>query len=302
MDAAEDGKLRALWAIGYDVYMTLANTTATANALEKLELVIVQDLFLNETAKRFGHIFLPTASVFEKDGTFMNSDRRVQRIRRAVDPIGHAKPDWWIIGEIASRLGHGHHFLHENAEAIWDEIRQVWPGGAGLSYARMEHDFPQWPCPTESHPGTPILHGEKFAHGTRTRFQTIPLVINPEQIDVEIPFRLTTGRHLYQFNAGILTQRTSNVLLQSVDLLEIAPVDATRLGLTDGDHVEVISRYGTIELPIGISNRIKAGELFTTFHDAGLFVNRITSSVRDRIADAPEYKLTAVQIRKAVPK
>ena len=138
MDAAAEGRLKALWAFGYDVYLTLANEPATARALANLELVIIQDLFMNETGKAFGHIFLPAASVFEKDGTFMNSDRRVQRVRAALAPAGQSKPDWWIIAQVARRLGLQSQFSHANAEAIWDEVRSLWPAGAGLSYARID--------------------------------------------------------------------------------------------------------------------------------------------------------------------
>lgn len=316
MDAARDGRFKALWAFGYDAYLTLANEAATAEAMANLELVIVQDLFMNKTAECFGHIFLPAASVFEKDGTFMNSDRRVQRVRAALPPAGDSKPDAWIIAQVAKRLGYGDHFAHESAEAIWNEIRAVWPGGAGLSYARLDRDPPQWPCPDESHPGTAVLHGKRFAHAERTSLRPIPFIPSPEftvsasadgrrpTADSQYPFRLTTGRHLYQFNAGTMTQRTAITEIRSHDELEISREDAQALGLTDGDWAMVESRHGRIELPVRICNgangqRIRNGELFTSFHYPDLFVNRVTSPVRDRIVDAPEYKLTAVRVTKA---
>jgi formate dehydrogenase major subunit len=304
MDAARDGRFKALWAFGYDAYLTLANEAATADAMANLELVIVQDLFMNKTAERFGHIFLPAASVFEKDGTFMNSDRRVQRIRAALPPAGDSRPDAWIIAQVATRLGFGEHFAHGSAEEIWNEIRAVWPGGAGLSYARLEKDPPQWPCPDESHPGTPVLHGNRFAHAERTSLRPIPYIASPEVTAADYPFRLTTGRHLYQFNAGTMTQRTAITNIKSHDELEISQEDAQTIGLTDGDWAAIESRYGRIELPVRICNgangqRLRRGELFTSFHHPDLFVNRVTSPVRDRIVDAPEYKLTAVRVMKA---
>jgi formate dehydrogenase major subunit len=298
MDAASAGSLSALWVCGYDIYLTLAHAEATARALASLELVIVQDLFLNKTAERFGHIFLPAASGFEKDGTFMNSDRRVQRVRAALSPRGQSKPDSWIIAEVAGRLGFGKHFAHPSAEAIWDEIRSVWPGGAGLAYPRLEQHPPHWPCLDEQHPGTPILHESRFVKGVRAERRPIAIVDSPEIVDDMFPFLLTTGRHLYQFNAGTMTQRTANVELRARDELEISPEDAASFDLSNGDWVAVESRHGHCELPIRIAERIKPSELFTTFHDPASFVNRVTSFVRDRIVHAPEYKFTAVKINK----
>jgi formate dehydrogenase major subunit len=298
VDAAQRRELAGIWSVGYDIFLTLANADQVARSLQELELVVVQDLFMNETAKGFAHLFLPAASVFEKDGTFMNSDRRIQRIRAALEPLGEARPDTWIIAKVAQRLGFGEHFAHNSAEAIWDEIRQVWPAGAGLSYDRLTLDAPPWPCPTSDHPGTRVLHSERFAHGTRTKFRVIPWVPSPETTMGEFPFRLSTGRHLYQFNAGTMTQRTRLVQLQSEDCLEISQGDAARLGISDGERVHVVSRHGRIELPVRLSTRVRHGELFTSFHDPALFVNRVTSPVRDRMVNAPEYKLTAVRIER----
>jgi formate dehydrogenase major subunit len=296
MDAAAAGTFKALWSIGYDVYLTLANEPATARALEQLELVVVQDLFMNETAKRFGHIFLPSASVFEKAGTFMNSERRVQRINPALPPSGDSRPDSWIIAQVAERMGFGRHFAHPGAEAIWNEVRSVWPAVAGLAYSRLTENSPHWPCWEECDPGTPVLHARQFAGIARASLRTIPFVPSPEVCDGEYPFRLTTGRHLYQFNSGTMTQRTANAELQSLDVLEISSADARSFGLGDGDWVFIESRHGCCELPVRLSDRVSPGELFTSFHSPELFVNRVTSSVRDRVVQAPEYKLTAVRL------
>ncbi|HLO00692.1 MAG TPA: molybdopterin-dependent oxidoreductase, partial [Pyrinomonadaceae bacterium] len=154
MDAAAEGKLRALWAIGYDVALTNANAEATGRALRSLDFVIVQDLFLNETAKKFGSVFLPAASSFERDGTFMNAERRIQRIRKAIDPIGGSKPDWEIICALAGAMDNSHFFTYHSAEEIWNEIRTVWPAGRGITYSRLDRGGLQWPCPDEGHPGT----------------------------------------------------------------------------------------------------------------------------------------------------
>jgi formate dehydrogenase major subunit len=297
MDAAGQGNLKALWVFGYDVYLTLANEPATSRALANLELVIIQDLFMNKTAECFGHIFLPAASAFEKDGTFMNSDRRVQRVRAALPHAGQSKPDWWIIAEVAKRLGHGAQFNHANAEAIWDEVRSLWPAGAGLSYARIDSVAPHWPCPEEQHSGTPVLHIDQFASGAaRATLRPISYIPSPEQISPAYPFRLTTGRNLHQFNAGTMTQRTPHTMLRPRDELEISALDAQALGLRDGDWVVVESHHGRIELPVRLLDSVRPGDLFTTFHDPGLFINRVTSPVRDRSEHAPEFKFTAVRI------
>jgi formate dehydrogenase major subunit len=298
MDAAAEGRLKVLWAFGYDVYLTLANESATAKALANLELVVVQDMFMNETARSFGHIFLPAASAFEKDGTFMNSDRRVQRVRAALAPAGEAKPDWWIIAQVARRLGFGPHFAHPDAQAIWEEIRSLWPAGQGLSYDRIDTDPPSWPCPTDAHPGTPVLHIGRFAHAERTTLKIVPHLSSPEQTDADYPFRLTTGRSLYHFNAGTMTQRTPNTSLRSADELEMSPDDGKTLGIRDGDRVIVESRHGRIELPVRLLDRIRPGDLFATFHDPASFVNQVTSPVRDHSERTPEYKFTAARVRR----
>ena len=296
MDAANDGKLKALWAFGYDIYQTLANAHKTADALQKMELLVIQDLFMNETARAFGHVFLPAASVFERDGTFMNSDRRVQRIRQAILPPGEAKSDWWILQAIAQRMGHSHGFDFDGPESIWNEVRELWAGGAGLSYQRLENEDLHWPCPHTSHPGTPILHEHSFALGPRASLACIPFVPTSEACDDDYPLLLTTGRTLYHFNSGTMSYRTPNAELRPSDTLDMSPEDAQELALHEGDQVQVDSRYGTAQLPVRISKRIKRGELFASFHRADLLLNRITSAERDRLVHAPEYKVTAVRV------
>lgn len=298
MDAAADGKFKALWAFGYDIYQSLANTHQTAKALAQLELVVVQDLFMNETARAFGHVFLPAASVFEREGTFMNSDRRVQRIRAALPPPGKAKPDWWILQQIAQRMGHVKGFDFDGPEAIWDEVRHLWPDGAGLSYHRLEQEDLHWPCPTQDHPGTPILHRDSFNLGPCASLACIPFIPTSEQQNADFPLLLITGRRLYHFNAGTMTYRTANRQLQPSDQLDMSPVDAAQLALNEGDQVLVESRYGSAQLPLQLNDRMKPGELFASFHRADLMVNHLTSPYRDRLVHAPEYKVTAVRVSK----
>lgn len=322
MDSAEAGKLRALWAIGYDVALTNPNTAATKAALAKLDFVVVQDLFMNELAREFGHVFLPACSSFEKDGTFMNSERRVQRVRRALEPVGHSKPDWEIICEVAKAMiscsrrreeagvsncsahppphvGGYTGFNFHSAEEIWNEIRAVWKAGAGITYARLEHGGLQWPCPSEEHPGTTILHAESFPHGQRAPLKRVEFSATTETTTAEFPFLLTTGRTLYQFNAGTMTRRTPNATLRETDTLDIAPADAARLKLRDGDRVRVHSRHGEADIPLRIDARVKPGELFATFHAAEVFLNQLTSPHRDSVVMTPEYKVVAVSVEKA---
>jgi formate dehydrogenase major subunit len=296
MDAAGRGELKALWAIGYDVLLTNADAATTRAALRALDLVIVQDLFLNETAREVGTVFLPACSSFEKDGTFMNAERRVQRVRAAIAPIGRSRADWEIVQDVARSLGADDGFSFRSPDEIWEEIRRVWPAGAGISYRRLEAGGVQWPCPDESHPGTTILHQRSFAGGERAALQRIEYRPTPETTSEELPFLLHTGRSLYQFNAGTMTMRTPNVELRSRDTLDMAPADAARLGLEEGSRVRVRSRRGTAELRLHVEPGVKAGTLFATFHTADTFLNEVTSPHRDEVVDTPEYKVTAVMV------
>jgi formate dehydrogenase major subunit len=298
MDAAAAGKLKALWAIGYDIALTNANTTATGQALRSLDFVIIQDMFMNETARRFGSVFLPAASSFERDGTFMNAERRIQRIRKAIEPVGQSRSDWEIICAIAKAMGRGESFSYSSAEDIWNEIRSVWAAGRGITYERLDDGGLQWPCPDDSHSGTEVMHTESFPIG-KAALRRVPYRPTDEIVDEEFPLLLITGRTLYQFNAGTMTMRTADVKLRPVDLLDISSDDAKRLDLNDGECVHIRSRYGEAILPIRITSTVKPGELFATFHTAEVFLNRVTSPHRDRYVKSPEYKVTAVRIEEA---
>lgn len=300
IDAAAAGTLKALYVIGYDLALTLANAGPTARALAQLELVVVQDLFLNQTALAYGHVFLPAQSSLEKDGTFMNAERRVQRVRRALAPRGAARSDAEAIAALAAELGHGRHFAHAGPEAVWDEVRALWPAVAGMSYARLEVAGLQWPCRDEHDPGSAILHREAFAHGPRARLACIDPVATPEAVDADHPFLLMTGRHLQQFNAGTMTGRTAQQRLRPTDTLDIAPADASRLGLVDGSEVRVESRHGACVLPCRVDPAVRAGELYASFHDPARWLNRVTGPVRDRHTGTPAYKVTAVRLQPAV--
>jgi formate dehydrogenase major subunit len=298
IDAAGRCELKALWAIGYDVAFTNPDTIRTHDALGSVQLVIVQDLFFNELAREFGHVFLPAASPFEKEGTFMNSERRVQRVRRVVTTPGQARADWEIVCGVAREMGFGSAFVFHSAEEVWNEIRSVWKAGAGISYARLEHGGLQWPCPDESHPGTSILHTESFAGSKTAPLQCVGFQESTEATSPDYPFLLTTGRTLYQFNAGTMTMRTPNRELRLTDTLDISADDAARLGLEEGECVRVFSRHGVVEMPLHIDPRVKAGGLFATFHDREIGLNRLTGQGRDKQVMTPEYKVVAVRVDK----
>lgn len=298
IDAAAAGHLKALWAIGYDILLTNPDAATTRRALENLELLIVQDPFENETARACAHVLLPACTAFEKDGTFMNGERRVQRVRRAVTPRGESKTDWEILGAVAAALGQGERFPYRSAAEIWDEIRQVWPAGAGMTWDRLERAGLQWPCPTPDHPGTSLLHTETFSNGDRAAFQLIDYHPTPEAAGEDYPFLLNTGRVLPQFNAATMTGPTPMTALRPTDLLDMAPEDAAALGLQEGDRVRLRSRYGETVLPVGICPNVRPGELFATFHTAEAFLNKVTGPYRDGMTGTPEYKVTAVGIER----
>ncbi len=299
LDAADAGRLHALYVMGWDLLLTQPNTNVTSRALAKLDTLIVQDLFLNETAREHATIFLPAASAFEKDGTFMNSERRIQRVRPVVAPPGGAKPDWEIACLLAVALDRSDLFDYRVPADIWDEIRQVWSPGAGMSYERL--DGPgglQWPCPTDDHPGTTILHRETFGGAVGTRATLRPIGFRPtsEQPTSEFPLVLITGRSLYQFNASTMTGRSATQRLRSTDQLEVCAADAAELGITHGDVVQIRSRYGETAMPVEITERVPAGTVFATFQDPATALNQLTGPHRDSYTHTPEYKVTAVRV------
>jgi formate dehydrogenase major subunit len=298
MDAALDGRLKALWTVGYDVLLTNPNATETLRALRSLDLVIVQDLFLTETARQCGTVFLPACSSFEKEGTFMNAERRIQRVRAALRPVGASRPDWQIISEVARTMG-GRGFAFASAEEIWNEVRKLCDGARGMTYARLDDRGLQWPCPTEEHPGTAILHRQRFPVGPRAQLREVEYRETSEAVTPEYPFTLITGRSLYQFNAGTMTGRTPNTELRRSDVLDMTPVDAARLGLHDGQTVLLRSRHGSAALPVHISRTVSPRQLFATFQTPRALLNAVTGPSRDGVVGTPQYKVTAVQVEAA---
>jgi formate dehydrogenase major subunit len=287
-----------MWIIGYDVLLTNSNARETARALDALDLVVVQDVFMTETARQFGKVFLPACSSFEKDGTFMNAERRIQRVREALLPAGASQPDWRIICALARALGATSGFAYASAEEIWDEVRRVCAGARGMSYARLDRTGLQWPCPDEAHPGTPILHVDSWDSGERAPLMCIDYEPTPEQTTPKYPFVLNTGRTLFAFNAGTMTGRGRTRELQPADLLDLCPGDAEAADLHDGDRVRLVSRHGEATLPVRINPAIRPGELFATFHTVESHLNDLTGPIVDRATGTPEFKVTAVRMRK----
>jgi len=254
---------------------------------------------MNETAKKYADVFLPTASSFEKEGTFMNSERRIQKVRKVIPPLPKVKADWEIICMMAASMGHKELFGFSNAEEIWNEIRSAWNAVYGITYDRLENAGIQWPCNTLSHTGTAILHTETFPiKGGKAKLIAVDFKPTPEQVTEEYPLILITGRGLYHFNAGTMTYRTPDKEIYPSDLLRINPVDADLMKLKSGDIIKVISHYGEASLPLSIDASMRKGEVFTTFSNNDIFINKITGPFRDSYVQTPEYKITAVRIEK----
>jgi formate dehydrogenase major subunit len=297
MDAARAGQLKGLWTVGYDVLLTNPNIAETARALQSLDLVIVQDMFLTETARQVASVFLPACSSFEKDGSFMNAERRIQRVRAAIAPVGSSRPDWQIMCEVARTMG-AHGFEYPGPEAIWNEVRALCEGARGMTYARLDKRGLQWPCPSEDHPGTSLLHRDTFAIGARAQLNVVEYRPTLEEASPAFPFRLITGRSLYQYNAGTMTGRTSNAELRPTDVLDLCAADASRLHILEGDLVRIVSQYGSAMLAAHVDAAVQSGQLFATFHQPGVLLNALTGPHRDAAVGTPEYKVTAVRIER----
>ena len=291
-DGALDGNFRGLICQGEDVAQSDPNTQHVQAALASLECLVVQDLFLNETAK-YAHVFLPGASFLEKDGTFTNAERRISRVRRVMPPLS-GKEDWQVTVDLANALGCP--MDYPDPGAIMDEIARLTPSFSGVSYARLDAlGSIQWPCNDAAPEGTPILHVDTFARG-RGRFEITDYVATDERANRRFPLLLTTGRILSQYNVGAQTRRTANSAWHPEDLLEIHPVDAEERGIDGGDWVGVTSRIGSTVLRALVTERVKPGVVYTTFHHPISGANVVTTDNADWATDCPEYKVTAVQV------
>lgn len=299
-DAIYDKKIKALYLIGENPVLSEANSRHVEDAIKRLEFFVVQDIFLSETA-RLAHVVLPAASFAEKDGTFTNTERRIQRIRKAIEPPGHAKPDWWITCRIAKNMGNKG-FDFSNPSDIMDEIASLTPIYAGISYSRLEGVALQWPCPAKEHPGTQFLHAERFATKSG-KGKFIPLVYKPaaEVPDEEYPFILTTDRSIFHYHTSTMTGKVEGLnILNSEELVNINPGDAKKLGIAQGEAVHISSRRGKIKVRAKITEACPPGVVSMTFHFAETPTNVLTSSSLDPVAKIPETKICAVRIEKQI--
>jgi predicted molibdopterin-dependent oxidoreductase YjgC len=295
-DAAMNGRFKTLYLIGENSVLSEPDINHVKKALSALDFLVIQDIFLTETAE-LADVILPAACFAEKDGTFTSTERRVQRVRKAVDPPGEAMADWLITCRIAQKMG-ASGFDYQHPSQIIAEIARLAPIYGGISYARIEETGLQWPCPAAEHPGTPVLHTGQFTRG-KGRF--MPLGYRPpaELPDTKYPFLLTTGRRLYHYHTATMTRKTPglNVFMPG-ERLQMNPADAARLGIKGSDCLKVSSRRGEVVGGVEITDIVPPGVVYMTFHFAETPTNSITSAAADPVTQTPEYKVCAVNIEK----
>ncbi|MCX7913625.1 MAG: molybdopterin-dependent oxidoreductase, partial [Thermodesulfovibrionales bacterium] len=291
---ALEGKIRALYVMGENIVLSDPNVWHTIKALKKLDLLVVQDIFLTETAKE-AHVVFPSACFAEKDGTFHNTERRVQRVRKAVEPPGDAKDDIWIISELSKRIGYPMNY--SNPEEIYKEFGEVWAAVKGISYYRLEKEGVQWPCPSADHPGTEYLYKDGFPKG-KPAFTIVHYLSAKEEVDEEYPFILTNGRNLFHYHFASMTKRVKAIdAIAGQPYIEINPQDAQKLNIKDNDLVKVASRRGEIKIKAKVTDTVKVGEVFIPMHYAEAAVNVLTNDMAlDSVTKTPEFKVACVKI------
>jgi formate dehydrogenase major subunit len=294
LDEAVTGSFKGLYIQGEDIAQSDPDTQHVTAGLKAMEFVVIQDLFLNETAK-YAHVFLPGSSFLEKDGTFTNAERRINRVRKVMAPLG-GLADWEVTMALSNALGFAIHYSHPSE--IMDEIARLTPTFAGVSYEKLDQlGSIQWPCNEAAPNGTPMMHVDRFVRG-KGKFMITEFVPTEERTGPRFPLILTTGRILSQYNVGAQTRRTENSRWHEEDVLEIHPFDAESRGIQDGDLVSLESRSGDVALRARISERMQPGVVYTTFHHAKTGANVITTDYSDWATNCPEYKVTAVQVRR----
>lgn len=295
-DAIVEGRARWMYIMGENPALSDPDSGYVRRALEKIDFLVVHDVFLTETAA-FANAVLPGASYAEKDGTFTSTERRVQRIRKAVEPVGEARPEWQAIGDLAARMGYKE-MEWQSAREVFSEIAGVTPIYRGMSYDRLEVEGIQWPCPEKNHPGTPLLHSGGFARG-KGRFIPVDYTPPPEVPDDDYPFILMTGRSLFQFHTGTMTRRSPTLQGQLDDAyVEVNPGDAERLGISDGMKIAVESRRGIIRIATRITETVFPGTVFIPFHFAEAAANILTLRELDPKSKIPELKVSAVKVKR----
>ena len=293
LDGALGGFFKGIYIQGEDIAQSDPNTKHVVSALQAMECVIVQDLFLNETSS-YAHIFFPGSSFLEKDGTFTNAERRISRVRRAIKPLA-GLADWEITTKFSKALGYDMDYNHPGE--IMDEIASLTPTFEGVSYDLLDQvGSVQWPCNRNAPKGTPVMHLENFVRG-KGKFVITKFIPTDEKVGPRFPLLLTTGRILSQYNVGAQSRRTDNNFWHKEDVLEINPFDAEQRGITNNDKVSLVSRVGEINLRVYITDRVQPGVVYTTFHHPETGANVVTSDYSDWATNCPEYKVTAVEVK-----
>jgi formate dehydrogenase alpha subunit len=297
IESARNGDLKGMVVVGENPILSDPDTNHVKEALQSLDLLVVQDIFLTETAK-LAHVILPASSFAEKEGTFTNTDRRVQRVRKAIEPVGQSKPDWQIISELAKEIG-SEGFDFASPKEIMREISSLTTSYAGITYERLDRgEVLHWPCPDENHPGTPFLYEKDFARG-KGRFFAIDYLPPPELPDNEYPFLLSTGRIPFHFHGGSMTRRIETLNQEApTGYLNIHLEDADKLGVKEGQPVKVRSRRGEILINARISNEVEPGIVFIPMHFSECAVNTLTDRKFDPVAKIPGFKVCAVNIER----
>jgi len=296
LDGLDDGSIKAMVIMGENPVQSDPDMAHVRKALSKAELLVVQDIFMTPTAQ-LAHVVLPGACFAEKDGTFSNTERRVTRVRKAIEPPGDARADWEIICDISNRFGYAMHY--DSPAAIMDEIASLTPSYGGIFYDRLEGEGLQWPCPDRDHPGTKFLHKDAFARG-KGLFHAIAYAPPAEVVDEAYPFWLTTGRVFAHYHTSTMTRNCPHLDAEVREgLLELNPMDADTLGVADGDEVKVSSRRGELNVKTAVTDRVDKGVLFLPFHFMESNANVLTNTALDPIAKIPELKVCAVKLEKA---
>lgn len=293
IEAASEGHLRGLYVMGEDPVVSEAHSAYTRAALGRLDLLVVQDIFLSETAK-LADVVLPASCFAEKDGTFTNTERRVQRVRKAIEPPGEAREDWRILCELADRLGHP--MSYASAQEVWEEVASLAPVLGGIHYSRIERTGLQWPCPTDEHPGTRYLHAGTFSRG-RGKFHAVEHTSPAELPDADYPWQLSTGRILYHYNAGTMTRRVQGITDKVPDcFVEIHPKDLDRLGAAHGQLLRVTTRRGSVVVRAEATRKVRPGRIWMPFHFAEAAANELTVDAVDEVTKTAEFKVAAARV------
>jgi formate dehydrogenase major subunit/formate dehydrogenase alpha subunit len=300
MSGLHDGRIKALYLIGENPAQTEPNAHHVEEGLEHLDFLITQDLFLNEMTERLADVVFPASSFAEKDGTFTNTERRVNRVRKALPCPGEAREDWQIVVDMAKALG-GNWPEYRTPEDAWNEFADLSPLWTGIRYDRIEEVGLQWPCTDRDHPGTPFLHAPSPARPSgKGKFYPVEYQPPIEQPDSEYPFVLSTGRTLYHYNSATMTMREEGVVQKQEDpFVEMHPDDAAALGIQDGDWVRLVSRRGELEARAALGERVYPGLVWMALHFAQAKVNWLTHDVGDPLIGTPEYKTSAVRVEPA---